>query len=229
LFVRTTNAPSLSLSATFLRNHVIAGLRSASDPAATAAARGVGNGFVYTNPTVHGLARALLALVHPDAAGATGSAADSVRAMIDQYTRDMPPMREGADLRQERATVLLTGSTGGLGAQLLAAFVADKRVEKVYALNRPSTKASSLARHQETFRDRSARHSPPPSSYAESGNVYRVLDEQLLTSSKLVFAEGDASQENLGLSKDLYDEVCRKPLLARPPSLSARSARRPRS
>jgi hypothetical protein len=111
---------------------------------------------VYANPRIRKLAYALVALVHPVTDSEAANAMDAVRAMINKYTRDLPQMSATSGDQPELAVVLLTGSTGGLGSQLLATLLSDDRVGLVYALNRPSTKATSLARHQETFRDRSA-------------------------------------------------------------------------
>jgi len=66
--------------------------------------------------------------------------------------------------------------------------LADDRVKKVYALNRPSSSASILERHKDKFVDRG-------------------LDIALLESERLTFIEGDASQEYLGVGKRLYEEL----------------------
>jgi hypothetical protein len=143
-----------SLSATFLRNHIIAALRGASDDTARAAAGQIGNGFVYAHPSVRELADALGTLVQPGVDGVTSSAEDAVRAMVDKYAKDMPAMNREST-QPDASVVLLTGSTGGLGSQLLATLLSASHVVKVFALNRPG-KMSLKARHEATFRDRYA-------------------------------------------------------------------------
>jgi hypothetical protein len=193
-----------SLSATLLRNHIIMTLRGAPDDAARAAADKIGNSFVYAHPSVRELAEALGALMQPGMDGAAPSAEDAVRAMVDKYAKDMPAMNK-ASTQPDATVVLLTGSTGGLGSQLLATLLSDPRVVKVFALNRPG-KTSSKARHEATFRDRYALYRCTQSDYL-TNCCSSGLDEELLTSEKVQFIEGDAAAEHLGLSKDLYEEV----------------------
>ncbi|KAG6896087.1 putative secondary metabolism biosynthetic enzyme [Termitomyces sp. T32_za158] len=81
--------------------------------------------------------------------------------------------------------VLLTGSTGHLGSQILAMLLNDPRVAKVYTYNRPSDTKHLLQRHLDKF--------------DEIG-----LDVGLLKSEKLVLISGDAAEANLGLDQDLY-------------------------
>jgi hypothetical protein len=109
---------------------------------------------VYAHPSVRELAEALGTLVQPGVDGATPSAEDAVWAMVEKYAKNMPAMNK-ASTRANATVVLLTGSTGGLGSQLLATLLSDPRVAKVFALNRPG-KTPSKARHEATFRDRYA-------------------------------------------------------------------------
>jgi len=89
----------------------------------------------------------------------------------------------------ESEIILLTGSTGGLGAAILAQLLTTPSVSRVYALNRRSGNGKTLrARHVEAF--------------AERG-----LDAALLESAKVVFVEGDTAVEKLGTSKELYEEI----------------------
>lgn len=113
--------------------------------------------------------------------------------MIEKYSRglDAPiPQAAGDVVSGERRQeyVLLTGSTGNLGAQMLASLLSKDNVHRVYALNRPSTKASMKDRHRERFED-------------------KALDISLLESPKLVFLEGETVHEDLGLSQERLNEV----------------------
>jgi hypothetical protein len=81
----------------------------------------------------------------------------AIREMIERYSSDLPTVKQSDAPRPERQVVLLTGSTRGLGSQILAMLLREERVEKVYALDRPLPGKTSLARHEETFRDRRVR------------------------------------------------------------------------
>lgn len=86
------------------------------------------------------------------------------------------------------SAVLLTGSTGHLGCHLLANIAKNLAVYRIYAFNRPNN-SSVQERHRERF---------------QAAGLH--LDH--LKSSKLRFVEGDLSARNLGLSDELYNEVC---------------------
>ncbi|KAF5356672.1 hypothetical protein D9757_013209 [Collybiopsis confluens] len=85
-------------------------------------------------------------------------------------------------------TILLTGSTGNLGSQLLVDLLSRDNIQRVYAVNRPSSTQSMMQRHSDRFIDKG-------------------LDVSLLASAKLVFLEGDISLPDLGLSKFVLDEM----------------------
>jgi hypothetical protein len=141
-----------SLSATFLRNNIIAALRASGESSTAQAAANVGNNFVYSNPVLAGMARAIASLLTGDRIEIDPTVA--IRKMINSYSWDMPSLNTENKIRPNSEVVLLTGSTGGLGSQLLASLIADDQVKKIYALNRPSSKKTTLARHESTFEDR---------------------------------------------------------------------------
>jgi hypothetical protein len=203
-----------SLSATFLRNHVLAALRSSRDTKALAAVSHVENSFVYAHPSVERMSSALGALLGTltNERADRGSAVDKVHALIRRYTEDMPTMNGARTQdRFDERVVLLTGTTGGLGSHLLATLLVDEKVTKVYAMNRPS-KASSLERQDASFRDRFVQFLSDRNRWAQL--TCRDLDLTLLTSPKLVFIEGDAATEKLGLSTELYNDASRIVLLS---------------
>jgi hypothetical protein len=138
--------------------------------------------------------------------GANGNAldAETTRAkemddMVHKYTRDFPAHQPSIKAAQSTGeVVLLTGSTGGLGSQILAQLVTFPAISKIYAFNRPSKAGvSSRDRQREAFLDR--------------GNDLALLDSE-----KIVFVEGDnTSAEGLGIAEELLNEVnC----LLKPPS-----------
>ena len=146
------------------------------------------NGVIYANPTVDLLASAIHGMIHASVGGPARVPTKAITDMIAKYSADMPTIVASGDPKPHSAVVLLSGSTGGLGSQMLASCLEDEKVRKVFALNRPAARASALARHEATFKDRG-------------------LDLVLLSSIKLVFVEGDAGKDWLGLDHDLYEEV----------------------
>ena len=82
-----------------------------------------------------------------------------------------------------------SGSTGSLGAHILAKLLETRSVVKIYALNRRSSSGNNLHKRQsEAFLDRG-------------------LAASLLDSSKLILMECDYGCKKLGLSDELYEEV----------------------
>ncbi|EIW80241.1 acetyl-CoA synthetase-like protein [Coniophora puteana RWD-64-598 SS2] len=209
-----------SLTATYLRNRIIGALRTDTDAnVRTRAAQSVPQNIVFQNPTIRQLAGAVVriaASAAPNSAAVTSASGDlpalvekeleeektrrvkAIEAMIEKYTQDLTGPAAGAARDviplsgQNKATVLLTGSTGGLGSHLLAHLLVDERVERVYAFNRPAASAgagkTSLERQTAAFLDKD-------------------LAAALLASEKLKFVEGVLAEEKLGLGESVYDEL----------------------
>ncbi|KIJ59312.1 hypothetical protein HYDPIDRAFT_33310 [Hydnomerulius pinastri MD-312] len=189
-----------SLSVTHLRNQLLGALRDSSDPEARNAASQVPANLIFENPTVKLLAARISALVDhddtptPQAMDLVEQRKAAMNAMIEKYSVGLrgPPngvLANGIIGRgTEPVVVLLTGSTGGLGSFLLAQLLESECVHRVYALNRPSTSASTEERQRSAFLDKD-------------------LSVDLLISRKLVYVEADASQDRCGLSLELYDEL----------------------
>ncbi|EJD42002.1 NAD(P)-binding protein, partial [Auricularia subglabra TFB-10046 SS5] len=95
-----------------------------------------------------------------------------------------PP--SGLPLRGDQATVLITGTTGALGSNLLAQLLASPDVSRVYALNR-SHASQALPKRQ-------------AASLIDQG-----LDPALLCLQKLVLLEGDTTQRELGLRRPTFE------------------------
>ncbi|KAF5371510.1 hypothetical protein D9615_009619 [Tricholomella constricta] len=184
-----------SLSATFLRLRIVGALRLSGDADVQAAAHGLSQNLVYSYPIIKDLA-AYIASLHAsprDVQGATQSRGTAqIEQLIEKYTAGFENVpKKPFQPRTVPAVVLLTGSTGNLGSQLLTALLGDDRVEKVYAFNRPAKGTSTiLERHLERFRDRG-------------------LDPTVLESPKLVFISGDATEQNLGRDRGSYGQLCR--------------------
>ena len=111
---------------------------------------------------------------------------DQIETMIARYSNSWPTVNGNAG---PGTIVLLTGSTGNIGSHILEALLRDPRILRIYAYNRPSPRQVSLLdRHRERFEDKG-------------------FDKALLASEKLVFLEGDASQDDLGVPTSVFDEV----------------------
>ncbi|KIP12189.1 hypothetical protein PHLGIDRAFT_371020 [Phlebiopsis gigantea 11061_1 CR5-6] len=179
-----------SLSATFFRNRIIGALRASEDPDLRLAARNVSANVVFEHPTITRLARAVHAAVSPSAhqhkEDALGARVAEIEALVARYTADMPAPKGKAVEFAGPSVVLLTGATGNIGSHILAGLLAEARVVRVYALNRPS--ADPMARLRGAFTER--------------GLPVGLLEDQ-----RLVVLSGEIPQDCFGLEKELYHEV----------------------
>jgi hypothetical protein len=149
-------------------------------------ANAITQNLVYSFPTISKLASYLEELVGGAMVNMDTRALE-VETLIAKYTWSRIAGRETTPDSGESNVVLLTGSTGNLGSQILASLLKDDRVVKIYGFNRTS-KRRLVDRHTDIF-------------------VKRGLDTALLSSPKLVFVEGQSAKENLGLPLDRYEEV----------------------
>ncbi|RYN85783.1 hypothetical protein AA0119_g13131 [Alternaria tenuissima] len=105
---------------------------------------------IYQNPTVHELTLALSPGTSRSGATVTLSTTreEQLGAMVRKYTIDMVQQkRVGAEReRPSKHTVILTGSTGSLGSQVLKTLVQRPEIEQVYCLDR-SDDAETRQRH----------------------------------------------------------------------------------
>lgn len=171
-----------SLNAIFLR-HGIAGALKNSSGDASAAAQKVPQNFVYAHPTIDELVSAITTLVHGNINGSDTRKTAVMEEMVAKYSEGFEEaVNFHGKKRSIGAVVLLTGSTGGLGSHILDLLLSLPSVERVYAFNRRGRIAVS-ERQNEAFVDRN-------------------LDLQSLSSDKLVYLEGDAVSEHLGLPLD---------------------------
>ncbi|KAJ7845316.1 putative aminoadipate reductase [Mycena leptocephala] len=178
-----------SLNATFLRLRILGALRSAKDAAVQKAAAGVTQNLIYSYPTVVQLSIFLASLISGRLDGSTVDLKTAIEAMIAKYTTDRSPLVSDSPKLAGHSVVLLTGSTGSLGSQILASLIKDDRVKRIYAFNRPSERAlTSSERHRAVFEDRG-------------------LDTSLLSSPKLSFVEGQTYEKDLGVAVNLYNKI----------------------
>ncbi|KAI9458226.1 acetyl-CoA synthetase-like protein [Boletus coccyginus] len=166
-----------SLSATYLRNLIVNALRNATD----AHARGSVSLVSPNSPRIaslvgeHGVSQSLDTKQQHVAA---------MNTMIEKHCARL----SGSAGVTNGTVVLLTGSTGGLGSFLLSQLLKNRRVERVYALNRTASSTSIEERQSSAFLDKG-------------------LSVDLLNSGKLVYVKADASRDNCGLASELYEEI----------------------
>ncbi|GJJ05921.1 putative NRPS-like protein biosynthetic cluster [Clathrus columnatus] len=179
-----------SLQATYIRNTLLHALRQV---APLPNIRNLPSSFVYQSPTINALSQLIAQasrseVYHHHHTDTLELRTKRLENMIQQYTSNWPVHHPQKEYVNDEEVILLTGSTGGLGSQLLAQLVRIPIVTKIYALNRPSGK-SSYERHRDVFEDR--------------GN-----DVELLNSSKIVFLEGDTSVSGFAITgANLFDEM----------------------
>ncbi|KAG6900035.1 putative secondary metabolism biosynthetic enzyme, partial [Termitomyces sp. T159_Od127] len=182
-----------SLSATILRRRIAGALRGSKNNSTITAAENITRNTVYTYPSIEALTTYLVKLVaNPEGWKDGKNAKREIQAMIEKYSADLeilPVSTNGSFSVPTDKVVLLTGSTGNLGSQILADLLLNPSVERVYALNRVATGLPSIfERHAVRFAD-------------------KALDVDLLRSDRLTFVEGDMAMARLGLSDELYNTI----------------------
>lgn len=179
----------LSLQATYIRNAIIHALRQ-DKPELTGH---ISQGFIYASPSVSCLTARLLAIVGRSSDAEIDSAEPKLKELeelISEFTVDFPKHRASiAELPYPGEVVLLTGSTGGLGNQLLSHLSSMHNVSHIYAINRRASDGKPLRERQmETL--------------AERG-----LDVGIVDSPRVTLVEGDMAAWGFGIDRSLFDVV----------------------
>lgn len=173
-----------SLQATWIRNTILRALREHSPALATRLHMNV----VYQAPTITSLTEDVLHTVHDNSTLSTASSAEDLMRIAEQYSSDLPARPTQLLPREsDNDVVLITGTTGGFGCDVLEHLLRDERVEKVYAFNRPGSKA--MERQLARFRE-------------------RALDESLLFTPKFRMVEAALDIPGFGIEPKLLSEVC---------------------
>lgn len=186
-----------SLQATWIRNTVLGALRNVTK----VDTRALPNSLVYQHPTVSSLTAFLCGdtLVHQNHAGSERAEDDKVvHAMLDmvaKYGSNWPShVPQKVDSTSRTRSILLTGTTGALGANVLAKLLVSSEIAKIYALNRKN--GGTLKERQEE-------------AFVEQG-----LDSAILASSRLVLIELDSTDDRIGLDDQTYEEVRNVPQIS---------------
>lgn len=139
--------------------------------------------FVYSHPTIRLLAAGIRHLIEPTH-NSRGSDGSLIQSFIEKYTPQLPTL-QSATLTPGNPVVVLTGSTGHLGCQILASLLSRENVAKVYTFNR----GGDITRRQKL-------------SFKAVG-----LPVALLEDNRLVQLQCDLGVDGLGLSGELLQEV----------------------
>ncbi|KAF5350345.1 hypothetical protein D9758_012816 [Tetrapyrgos nigripes] len=159
--------------------------------------------LVYAYPSINKLTAFFLEVLDNGATGYVDHT-KNMKEMLKKYSDGFPlQVREQsnssafASSSRPTKTVLVTGTTGTLGCNILYDLLKDPGVRRVYALNRHNNRLWLDDRQRRAF-------------------VERGLDEDLLcaswSSGKLVMVEGDWTKEDFGLGaegdRELFEEIC---------------------
>lgn len=112
-----------------------------------------------------------------------------MEAMVKEFTQDFP-IHTPSKPQPSSEVILVTGTTGSLGAPVLERLIATPSISRVYALNRVDRLGQSTVyeRQKKAFEE-------------------HKIDLSVLNSTKLVLLEGDTASRHLGLPKDLLEEI----------------------
>ncbi|KZT28667.1 acetyl-CoA synthetase-like protein [Neolentinus lepideus HHB14362 ss-1] len=173
-----------SLQATWIRNSLLHALRETQ-----CNVRNLSSGIVYANPSIARLATFISN--HASSSRPLGPRLNKVsemEEMVNKYNQNLP-LHVPTLPAVRKDTIVLTGSTGGLGAVLLAQLLDHAAVEKVYGINRKSLSDGSLiVRQRKVFEERG-------------------LDTDLLESPKLVLVEADVNGNQFKLPPQSLEEI----------------------
>ncbi|KAL1718570.1 hypothetical protein EV715DRAFT_291179 [Schizophyllum commune] len=188
-----------SLNATVLRLRLLGALKS--DPLAAPACLEISQNVVYQQPTIDKLAAHVAQLVRGEAATTRAPEASLKELIVElaaKYSEGLPGYVDAATLPkyvpkkaikplEYPVSVLLTGTTGNLGAEILQMLLRDGRVEQIYTLERAGS-ASVIERQRARFTDKG-------------------FDLSLLDSKKLVPLQGDVCAGRMGQSEAIFKEM----------------------
>ncbi|CDO76172.1 hypothetical protein BN946_scf185034.g5 [Trametes cinnabarina] len=182
-----------SLHVTWIRNTMLHAVRKTT----LLSTHDVPLNFVYAHPTIAALSAYLARLVSgkgPNLEAQHAKRLAEMKALVAKYTTDWlsPRWTQAADGKLPGETIVLTGSTGRVGAHLLSQLLQKPGVVRVYALNREATgNSGNLAeRQREAFK-------------------MWGLEPDLLASDKLSFHPVHLDKPQLGLSEKTYSEIQR--------------------
>ncbi|KAK9776034.1 putative gluconokinase [Seiridium cardinale] len=139
---------------------------------------------VFDHPSISKLSAYLLGTAD-NTNGAEANLETEMKALVEMYSDFTPPAPTSGQF------VVVTGSTGSLGAHIVAKLVRDPTVERVYCLVRAKDTESALRRTTESMTLRKVYHDL---SLAERRKIFSI--------------PSDFSRNDLGLDISVYREIC---------------------
>ncbi|GJJ09060.1 putative secondary metabolism biosyntheticenzyme [Clathrus columnatus] len=177
-----------SLLATYIRNTLLNALRQVAPQSNIDK---LPTNFVYNSPSISQLTRLLTDTSRFELASEVQESKEAqqkrLETLVIRYTQSFLTHKPEKEMSKDEV-IFLTGSTGGLGSQMLAQLIVVPTVTRVYAFNTPNKNQSSHERHVESFTDR--------------GNNLSLLE-----STKVIFVEGDTSISGFAIAPELYEEM----------------------
>ncbi|KAL4264659.1 Adenylate-forming Reductase [Pleurotus pulmonarius] len=182
-----------SLQATWIRNTLLRAIRDST----RLSTNGVAENIVYQHPSVNKLTSFAVRLASRGMVVASTSedgklAAENMQEMVDRFSQGFS---EGALNGNGQASevggdvYLVAGTTGSLGAALLADLLRNPKIRQIYALNRYNRTTSLQARQEEAFQ-----------------TIGLPLD-LLAQRTRLILIETDLADDNAGLTSTLVEQI----------------------
>ncbi|KAK5166578.1 uncharacterized protein LTR77_008121 [Saxophila tyrrhenica] len=151
-------------------------------------AKNIGRNFVFDFPTVEQMTNEILRLQTGQPAMEKLGVEDRMRNMIQKYSNFSQHVPVEKTIVGKH--IVVTGSTGSLGAHVVAKLASQRSVRTVYCLVRASSIRSAEARVRRSLQER---------------RLYHELT--LSQRSKIVAWPADFGKDNLGLSVQQYDQL----------------------
>ena len=144
--------------------------------------------IMFQAPTIAALTDAILrSLSDATVPESTASTPEDLVRLAERYSANVPARPSNLRVREGTTdVVLVTGTTGGFGCDILEHLLRDEEISLVYAFNRKGTNARE--RQRARFRERGH-------------------DEQLLDSPKFRMVEAELQLADFGVEPTLLEEI----------------------
>lgn len=170
----------------WIRNTMCHALKTSSD----VNTRSIAGNVVYEHPSIIALAHWATSLVfsEPTTTLSCVNKVDKMMLMAEKYTLEFPK-HVGSVANPTGDVLLITGTTGGLGAALLAEAVTSAEITQVYAVNRKAENGVSLMDRQ------------------RSSLLAQGLDPDIVVSPKVTMVEADLNDPSFGIHPVAFNKV----------------------
>ncbi|KAK0223926.1 acetyl-CoA synthetase-like protein [Armillaria fumosa] len=180
-----------SLRAARMRNTIIHALRTTQPEKVKL----INPNFIYDHPRITALAEFVSDSVDIQKSDMRSSRLENIQAMLDRYassfSRAAVPRQPSLEsvLPSPGGVILITGTTGGLGAATLAKLAYSESVHRIFAINRSAKDGSNLVERQEKA--------------LES----RGYDPAIASLSKVALIEADLTELGFGVEASVEKEI----------------------